>query len=202
MRCFFKPKFFVPAMTLAVCIAAQTQGLNYHLGRTPTPEELQVCCTPITVDGKGLPPGSGTAKQGASIYAQKCAQCHGPTGAEGPQNLLSYAKPIGGGESSPTPRGPYYGARGFGPVMYATTIWDYTNRGMPPGPTRTDWKGGRLLTADEVYAVTAFILNRNGIIGENDVMDAESLPKVQMPNQPKYVPTRPEWKLPPPGPQQ
>ena len=172
MRSFLKP--LVPVMALATCVAALAQSPTYNLGRPPSAEEIQTCCIPITIDGKGLPPGSGTAEQGAPIYAQKCAVCHGKTGTEGPRTVLVTE-----------------GTKALRARFFATTIWDYIKRGMPP-TKRVNWKEGEWLNADEVYALTAYLLYRNRIIQESDVMDAKSLPKTQMPNRSAYAPPRPE----------
>ena len=161
-------------IALATCVAALAQSPTYNLGRTPSAEESRACCLPITIDGKGLPPGSGTAKQGAAIYAQKCVVCHGQTGTEGPRTVLVAE-----------------GMKALRGRLFATTIWDYIQRGMPP-TKRTNWKEGEWLSADDVYALTAFLLYRNRIIRESDVMDARSLPKVQMPNRGAYIPPKPE----------
>ncbi len=167
-------KSLVPMIALATCVAALAQSSTYNLGRTPSAEESRTCCIPITIEGEGLPPGSGSAEQGAPIYAQKCAVCHGQTGTEGPRTVLV-------GEGTKALRGRFF----------ATTIWDYIQRGMPP-TKRTDWREGEWLNADEVYALTAFLLYRNRIIQQSDVLDAQSLPKVQMPNRGAYTPPKPE----------
>ncbi len=164
MRCSLS--LLVTVIALAACITALTQGPTYNLGRTPTAEESQTCCLPITADGGGLPPGSGTAQQGAPIFAQKCASCHGATGREGPWDVL-----VAEGDEALRRR------------FFATSIWDFINRYMPP-VRRTQWNEGGLLSPDEVYALTAFLLYENRIIEETEVMDAGSLPKVQMPNRP------------------
>jgi cytochrome c len=155
MRCF--PRLIVPVIALATYATALAQGPTYNLGRTPTAEENQTCCIPITPDGQGLPPGSGTAEQGAPIYAQKCAACHGVSGREGPWNVLV-------AEGTQALRGRWF----------ATTTWDFINRYMPP-VKRT------------VYALTAFLLYQNRIIQETEVMDAQSLPKVQMPERDAFT---------------
>ena len=172
MRSFLKA--LVPVMALATCVAALAQSPTYNLGRTPSTQEREACCLPITIDGKGLPPGSGTAKQGALIYAQKCVVCHGETGTEGPRTVLVAE-----------------GMKALRARFFATTIWDYIQRGMPP-TKRTNWKEGEWLSADDVYALTAFLLYRNRIIQESDVMDARSLSEVQMPNRGAYIPPKPE----------
>ncbi len=138
-------------------VSSLAQTPTYGLGRTPTAEEIRAWDIAISPAGTELPPGSGTAKEGAQVYAQKCAACHGATGTEGPRNRL-----VGG-----------KGSRQIVAYQFATPLWDIINRSMP-----YDKQGS--LTANEVYAVTAFLLQRNGFIQETDVMDAKSLPKVKM----------------------
>ena len=166
----------VPVLALAVCVEALAQMPTYNLGRTPSAEEIQAMSFSFGPGGKGLPPGSGTAKEGAEIYARQCAVCHGPNleGSPGGPRLAGGKKTI----STPNPvRTP----GSFWP--YATPIWDSINRAMPIGQAGT-------LDPAEVYALTAFVLYRNGIIQESDIMDAQSLPKVQMPNRNGFVPPR------------
>jgi S-disulfanyl-L-cysteine oxidoreductase SoxD len=131
----------------------------------------------IPPSGEGLPEGAGGVADGAAVYAAECASCHGQTGREGgigPQ-LVSQPGPYEPG--SPRTIGSYW--------PYATTVWDYINRAMP-----FDSPGS--LSADQVYAVTAWLLNANGIIPEGSIMDAESLPQVTMPNQPSFFSCWPE----------
>ena len=166
----------VPMIFLAACAVARAQMPTYsNVGRTPTKEEMRAWDFAIGVDGKELPPGKGTAKDGTPIYARKCARCHGPTGEEGPLMRLVGGK---GTLSTMTPMrtvGSYW--------AFATTVWDYINRAMPPNEERS-------FSADEVYALTAFLLFRNGIIAESDILDAKTLPKVQMPNRNGFIPAR------------
>lgn len=174
------------AMTVGLAGLARAQSPTYGLGRTPTADEIRAWDIAISPDGKELPPGKGDAKEGAPIFAQKCAGCHGATGAGGraPQLIKS------DGNGAP-PRTPCLAPCIQGPnVMgihspYATTIWDYINRGMPFGKEGT-------LKPDEVYALTAFLLYRNGVIPEDQVLDQHSLPQIKMPNRNGYV--LPEWK--------
>jgi cytochrome c len=155
---------------------AWAQAPTYNVGRSPTKEEIQAWDISIGPEGKELPQGSGTAKQGAEIYAKKCAACHGPT-AEGSQ----LAPRLTGGKGTLNTPQPVRTIGSYWP--FATTIWDYIDRAMPPG------QGGSL-NANEVYALTAFLLFRNDIVKESDVIDAKSLPKVQMPNRNGFVPAR------------
>ena len=166
----------LPLMALAASIAALAQAPTYNVGRSPTKAEIQAWDISIGPEGKELPPGNGTAKQGAAIYAKKCAACHGPTG-EGSQ----LAPHLLGGKGTLTTLQPVRTIGSYWP--FATTIWDYINRAMPQG------QGGSL-SANEVYALTAFVLFRNSIVGETDVVDAKSLPKVRMPNRNGFIPSR------------
>lgn len=151
---------------------AAAQSPTFGVGRSPTPEHLKQIDIDVSPDGKGLLPGSGTAAAGKDVYTRRCETCHGPTGKEGPQEVLS-----GGRGSLPTPK-PQKTVGSYWP--YATTLWDYINRAMPFDHPST-------LTPDEVYAATAYVLFLNGVVGEQDVLNETSLPKVQMPNRNGFV---------------
>src|SRR5437016_4800293 len=120
MRCSLR--LLLPLVVMAACVGAHAQGLTYNVGRAATDEEMKQWDIAITPGGKELPPGNGTAKQGAEVYKQKCASCHGPTATEGPATKL-----VGGLETLKTKT----------PVKtvnywpFATTVWDYINRAMP-----------------------------------------------------------------------
>jgi cytochrome c len=144
------------------------------LGRVATPEEIAAWDISIGPDGAGLPPGSGTAKQGETVYATKCAACHGDKGAGQPNDRL-----VGGTGSLPGDKPPIKTVGSFWP--YATTVFDYVRRAMP-------YNDAKSLTNDEVYAVVAYVLALNGVIGETDTIDAQALPKVRMPNRDGFVP--------------
>ena len=162
---------------LLACAAAFAQAPNYgNLGRAPSKDEIQAWNQSIGPEGKELPPGSGTAKQGEEIFASKCAACHGPAG-EGSQ----LAPRLVGGRGALNIPTPSRTLANYWP--FATTIWDYINRAMPP-------KQQGSLSASDVYALTAFILYRNEIIPEGQIIDAKSLPKVKMPNRDGFVPDR------------
>jgi S-disulfanyl-L-cysteine oxidoreductase SoxD len=162
---------------VAACAAAFAQAPNYNnVGRAPSKEEVQAWNDSIGPQGKELPPGSGTAKQGAEIFASKCAACHGPAG-EGSQ----MAPRLVGGRGALNSPTPSRTLANYWP--FATTIWDYINRAMPP-------KQEGSLSASDVYALTAFILNRNEIIPEGQVIDAASLPQIKMPNRDGFIPQR------------
>ena len=178
----------VPALPLSGTALAQTPSYG-NVGRAASQEEIRAWDISVGPEGKELPPGSGTAQEGAKIYAQRCAACHGPTGAEGeaPAKGRRTASPLVGGKGTLATAQPVRTIGSFWP--FATTIWDYINRAMPLLEEGS-------LSADQVYALTAFLLYRNGIVQETDVMDAKSLPKVQMPNRYGFSPPRPEWKAP------
>ena len=167
------------ALLMGMGASALAQSPTYGVGRTPSAEELRAWDISIGPTGEELPPGRGTTKEGAEIYRAKCAGCHGATGTGG-------AAPILKGKNDPGidtwERGRVLPVRS----PFATTVWDYINRAMPLGREGT-------LTADEVYALTAFLLNINGVIREDEVLDARSLPKVKMPIGDKYA-SLPEWK--------
>jgi hypothetical protein len=179
-------RFFLPVIALVVCQAAWAQSPTYGLGKTPTEDEIRAWDISISPAGKELPPGQGTAKEGAQVYTQKCSICHGATGSEGPAPMVIKR------QNPPANPGPCLApCIRDGNVMamhapYATVIWDFINRGMP-------FKQEGSLKPDEVYALTAFILYKNGVIGgEDDVLDQQSLPKVKMPNADGAA--IPEWK--------
>jgi S-disulfanyl-L-cysteine oxidoreductase SoxD len=126
----------------------------------------------IPPSGAGLPAGSGTARQGAQVYEQKCLACHGAKGAGKPADVLA------GGTGTLAGKTPLRTVGSYWP--YATTLFDYVRRAMPITNPLS-------LTSDEVYAVTAYVLALNGIIGEDAVMNAQSLPQVKMPNRDGFV---------------
>jgi cytochrome c len=182
------PKVLLPVMLLGLCQVGSAQSPTYGLGKAPTTEEIKAWDIAISPDGKELPPGRGSAKEGAPLYAQKCAACHGATGSGGraPQLIKTDPGAAATGKEPPCLSPCIRGANVMGiHSPYATTIWDYINRGMPFG------KEGSL-KADEVYAITAFLLYKNGVIPEAQILDAKTLPEVKMPNRDGYV--LPEWK--------
>jgi mono/diheme cytochrome c family protein len=166
-------RLLTATIALSVCVTALAQGPTYQLGRTPSEEEIKASDTAVSPEGKELPEGSGTATDGAKVFAQKCAACHGPNAAG--TALARSLVPLG--NMKPT-------KLEWSLVPYATTVWDFINRAMPQS------KPGSL-TAEEVYAVTAFVLYRNNIIKETDVLDARSLPKIRMPNRENFLPKDP-----------
>lgn len=172
--------FLVLVTILGLCIAAWAQSPTYGLGKPPSPETIKSLDIAISPDGKELPAGHGTATEGAPLFAQKCAACHGKEGYGGraPELIKPATPPANQPQClSPCIRGANVMAIHS---PYATTIWDYINRGMPFG------KEGSL-TPNEVYAITAFLLSKNGVIPENQVVDEKNLPQIKMPNANGYV---------------
>lgn len=156
-----------------------------QIGRAPSGPEVAAWDIAIGPHGRELPPGRGTATEGKIVYLQQCLACHGPSGTEGPMDRLA------GGQGSLATDSPVKTVGSYWP--YATTVFDYVRRTMPltaPGS----------LTNDQAYAVTAYVLFLNGIVGENDVIDAGSLPRIPMPNRDGFVrdprPDVPYWLLP------
>lgn len=142
---------------------------HFGFGRIATVKEIAALNISIRPDGKGLPGGWGTAKEGRAIYMIKCAACHGMTGVEGPQARL--VGPMGDNTRAKT-IGNYW--------PYATTLFDYTRRAMP-------YNAPGSLSAKEVYGLTAFLLYANKIIDSNKIIDAKSLPEIVMPARKFFV---------------
>ena len=159
----------VSALVLASS-SAFAQGPD--LGVPISPTDIAAWDLAILPDGTGLPPGSGTAAQGESIYATKCALCHGVNAEGGISLALVGGAPLTNGiDTAKT-------IANFWPV--ATTLFDYTRRAMP-------WLQPRTLTDNEVYALTAYLLAINNIIDEDQEMNAETLPEVEMPNRDGFI---------------
>jgi len=150
-----------------------TSTADYGIGRPATDDDIRAADIDVSPSGEGLPPGQGTVTQGAQVFAARCAACHGPTGREGPKDRL-----IGGHHSLATPA-PIKTIGSYWP--YATTLYDYIHRAMP-------FDAPQSLTPEEIYSVVAWLLYQNGIIPEDAVMDARSLPGVVMPNRQGFVP--------------
>ena len=158
-------------MLLSLSVPALAQ--KPQLGQPVSEADLAPWDISIGPDGKGLPPGRGTAAQGADIFLGKCQACHGEKGAGRPNDAL-----VGGIGSLAPDKTPLRTVGSYWP--YATTLFDYVRRAMP-------FQDSKSLSNDELYAVSAYILNLNGIVGTNDVLDAQSLPKVRMPNREGFI---------------
>ena len=168
----------LPVLIL-VGTSALAQGPTYGIGTTPTDEDIRAWDISISPTGEELPPGRGTSEEGQLVYRRQCAACHGvdASGGSGPRLVKRDIEP----------EHPW----GFGRILpirapYATVVWDYINQGMPLNREGT-------LTADQVYALTAYLLSINGVIPEDMVLDAESLPKIQMPNRDAFARV-PDWQ--------
>jgi mono/diheme cytochrome c family protein len=159
------------AMLIVVAAPAAAQAPKF--GQPIAPADIALWDISIGPDGAGLPPGRGSVAQGAAVYAAQCQACHGEKGAGKPNDAL-----VGGIGSLAPDKTPLKTVGSYWP--YATTLFDYVRRAMP-------FQESQSLTSDEVYAVSAYILNLNGIIGANDVLDAQSLPKVTMPNRDGFL---------------
>lgn len=158
-------------------VVAQTPA-RFGFGRPATPADIAAIDIDVRPDGRGLPVGRGTAADGATIYASKCASCHGKTGKEGPNDVLVGREPRTGFPFSQDPKLPHT-IGNYWP--YTTTVFDYVRRAMPPTAPGS-------LTNDEVFALTAFLLNANELIPADAVIDHTTLPKVQMPARQFFMP--------------
>jgi S-disulfanyl-L-cysteine oxidoreductase SoxD len=167
----------VSSLALSLAFGSAAFAETPGLGKSISEADIKAWNIDVLPDGTNMPPGSGTPAQGAPIYAQKCAVCHGEKGE----------KPAPG-------YGPMIGIKKFDKIdapktvsyyEFATTLFDVIRRSMPYTTPKT-------LTDNEVYALSAYILSLNKIIGENDVMNAQTLPKVKMPNAGKFTIPYPE----------
>ena len=174
----------VMSILLTICTVVRAQQRpappkGPGLGVPATPVEVASADISIPPDGAGLPEGSGTSAQGGKVYAAKCIACHGADGAGGVNDRL-----VGGRGTLTTPA-PVKTIGSYWP--YATTVFDFIRRAMPyPEP--------HSLTNSEAYALTAYLLHLNGVIAADAVMDAKTLPKVQMPNRGNFVLALPKAK--------
>ena len=171
------------ALLLASPAFAQSSP-TYGVGRTPTAEEIRALDISIGPTGEELPVGRGTAKEGAVLFEEKgCVGCHGAAGIGGPAPALKSKT----GQDVPIARRQSIFERIL-PLHspFATTVWDFIHRAMPLGNEGT-------LSADEVYALTAYLLFLNKVIPEDEVLDKQSLPKVKMPHGDDYT-RLPDWK--------
>ena len=177
------PKFLLAVTILALPVAALAQSRAYPDVGTPLSQaDIQSFDRIIGPEGKELPPGHGTAKEGAEIFVKRCELCHGKNAENGILRRL-----VAGSPDKPY-RGTFYGPEMNGPSYYPypTIAWDFINRAMPPSNPGS-------LAPNEVYALVAFLYYRNGIIKEHDVMDEKTLPKVEMPNKDGFVPAKPVY---------
>jgi S-disulfanyl-L-cysteine oxidoreductase SoxD len=151
----------------------------FHVGREATAEEIAAWDLDVNPKGEGLPPGEGTVAQGAAVYAARCASCHGAAGegiAPNPRlvgRIPGDSFPFAMDRTAPRTIGSYW--------PYASTLFDYIRRAMPQNALGS-------LSANEIYAVSAWLLSANGIIASDAVMNATTLPAVRMPSRDRFVP--------------
>ena len=161
------------ALSLALAFGAGTAVAETPgLGKPISEADITAWNIDVLPDGRGLPAGSGTAKQGAAIYAQKCALCHGENGVNPAPGIIPLVGPSKFDRIDTMKTVPYY--------KYATTLFDVMRRSMPYSMPKT-------LTNDELYALSAYILSLNKIIRDDEVMDAKTLPQVKMPNRDNFI---------------
>jgi cytochrome c len=163
------------ALLLLLSFGASALAQSSGLGKPISEADIKQWDVSVLPDGTNLPPGSGTSAQGAKVYEQKCIACHAEGGKGGGSpgaGPLVGGPPLTNGIDTPKTIANMY--------AYATTIFDYIRRAMPYNMPRS-------LTDDEVYALTAYILSLNKLIGENDVIDAKTLPQVKMPNRDNFI---------------
>ena len=165
---------------LVLSVSSQAQSPTYGLGRAPTEVEIWAWDIAISPTGEELPVGSGTADKGSELYLEKgCAGCHGTTGTGGLAPRL--VKNDVGPNADPWNYGRVLPIRS----PYATTVWDFINRGMPLGAEGT-------LTPDEVYALTAYLFYINELIDDDYVLNEKTLPQLEMPNRNNWAQV-PDW---------
>jgi cytochrome c5 len=164
-------KLVYGAVVLTAALAAMPAVAKvgeYGIGKPATPEEIAGWDIDIRPDGKGLPPGSGSVEDGEMLYEEKCASCHGSFG----EGVGRYPV-LAGGEGTLTDERPERTIGSYWP--YASTVWDYIHRAMPfPQP--------QSLTDDEVYAITAYVLNLNDLVDDDFVLTQDNLASIEMPN--------------------
>jgi S-disulfanyl-L-cysteine oxidoreductase SoxD len=166
-----KPTMFAASLLFAT-MTNVSSAETPHLGKPLDEAAIANWDISILPDGTGLPKGSGTPAQGAVVFAEKCAACHGDNGKGGAAAALVDDRKLAGINAAQKT------IKNFWP--YATTVFDFIRRAMP-------FTAPRSLNDDEVYALTAYILSENRLIGAEETMNAETLPKVKMPNRDNFI---------------
>jgi S-disulfanyl-L-cysteine oxidoreductase SoxD len=169
------------AALLGCAASGASASESYGIGRPATAEEIAGWDIDVAPDGAGLPPGRGSVHEGQAIFARRCSFCHGPQGEGKPMDQLA------GGFGTIFEVKPQKTVGSFWP--YATTLFDYVRRAMPFDTPQS-------LTPDEIYAVSAYVLFLNHLVPEDAVLDAQTLPKIAMPNHAGFVPAYPPKQAP------
>lgn len=170
----------VVALVAGVALAGHAAAAELNLGRVATPQEIAGWDINVFPDGKGLPPGHSTVKHGEEVFQENCASCHGEKleGGVGPALV--------GGRGSLATDKPLKTIGSYWP--YQTTVFDYIRRAMP-------FQAPQSLSNEDVYALTGYILHKNGLMAADATVDAKSLMAVKMPNRDGfYVDDRPDAK--------
>ena len=166
----YSPRTILVCASVTFALTTLTYAADFDslgIGNVASPAQIAGWDIDVRADGQGLPPGHGSVREGEKIFAETCAACHGVRGEGTPADRL-----VGGSGTLATSK-PVRTVGSYWP--YATTLFDYIRRAMP-------FNSPQSLTADQVYAVSAYILYLNKIVTEETVLDATSLPRVEMPN--------------------
>jgi len=164
---------FLNALTLAALVALPAEASQFGLGREAAPDEIDAWNIDVRPDGVGLPEGRGTVAEGEEIFSERCAVCHGDFG-EG----VGRWPVLAGGQGTLTKDRPEKTIGSYWP--YLSTVWDYVHRAMPFGAAQS-------LTSDEVYAITAYLLYLNDIVGDDFELSKENFTTVRLPNEANFV---------------
>jgi cytochrome c len=158
-------------VTAGLAVTAQAEE-RFHIGRAATPAEIKGWDIDIGGDGSNLPPGSGSVERGRVVFSEQCATCHGVDGQGGVGDRLV------GGQGTLASAKPVRTVGSYWP--YAPTLFDYIRRAMPQNAPQS-------LSDQDVYAVSAYILNLNGLVPADAVLDAKTLAAIKMPNRDRFV---------------
>lgn len=163
------PKLIIAALVALTATSSMAAGTKkIGLGRAALPQEIEAWAIDVRPDGKGLPPGKGSVKEGEALFLERCASCHGEFG----EGAGRYPVLVGGRDTLKS-ENPDKTIGSYWP--YASTLFDYIRRAMPFGNAQS-------LTPDEVYALTAFLLNQNDIVPDDFVLSKENFASIRMPN--------------------
>jgi cytochrome c len=160
------------AIVLCACESKAQAQSPYGIGRPATPAEIAGWNIDIGRDGSNLPKGRGSVSRGREVFAEQCASCHGEKGEGGLGDRLA------GGQGTIGTAKPIRTVGSYWP--YAPTLFDYIRRAMPQNAPQS-------LSDEDVYAVSAYVLNLNGLVGADATLDAKSLAAVKMPNRDRFV---------------